>query len=327
MSRGFAMMPLVLTLLVLAFVWHISVGTKPVSFSIIYQALTDFDKTVFDHIIIQKLRLPRAIIAVAAGASLSVAGALMQGVTRNPLADPGILGLMAGASFAVVMTYGFFNYSQIGYLPAVAAIGALLAAALVWSIAGAAPGGSTPLTLILSGVAVSAFLAAIITMVHLIDEEAYDEIRVWLTGSLAGNRLNVFYWALPWIIGGLALALTIARQITALAMGDDTATGLGVNVARLKGLAMIAVIALTAAAVSIAGPMGFIGLIIPHVVRLLVGADYRLIVPYSAVIGAIYLLIIDIIARLALSPVEISTGIVAAMLGGPFFVWLVRMRL
>jgi len=321
------MMPLVLGLLVLAFGWHISVGTKPVSFSIIYQALTDFDKTVFDHIIIQKLRLPRALIAVAAGASLSVAGALMQGVTRNPLADPGLLGLLAGASFAVVMTYGYFNYSQIGYLPGVAAIGALLAAVLVWGIASAAPSGSTPLTLILSGVSVSAFLAAIITMVHLIDEEAYDEIRVWLTGSLSGNRLNIFYWALPWIIGGLALALTIARQVTALAMGDDTATGLGVDVARLKALALLAVIVLTAASVSIAGPMGFIGLIIPHVVRLFVGADYRLIIPYSAVVGAIYLLIVDIAARMVLSPVEISTGIVTAMLGGPFFVWLVRMRL
>ncbi|NRB18730.1 MAG: iron ABC transporter permease [Rhodobacteraceae bacterium] len=327
MTRGFAIMPLVLAALALGFCWHIAVGAKSVPLVTVFEALTNYDQSIFDHAVIYNLRLPRAIFAVVAGASLSVAGALMQGITRNPLADPGILGLMIGASFAVVMTFGYFSFSQVAFMPLVAAGGALVAAVLVWGIALAAPGGATPLTLVLSGAAISTFLGAIITMVHLLDEDSYIEMRVWLTGSLTGARMDILYWALPWVVGGMALALTLARQVTALAMGEDTANGLGVDVVRLKSLAMISVVVLTGSAVSIVGPLGFIGLVIPHVVRLFVGADYRLIVPYSAAVGALYLLLIDIVARIVLAPIEISTGIVTAMLGGPFFVWLVRARL
>lgn len=320
-------MPFVLAGLVLGFMWHISVGAKSVPLSTVFEALTAYDSTVFEHVIIHNLRLPRAIIAAFAGASLAVAGALMQGITRNPLADPGILGLLVGASFAVVMMVGVFHVVGSGWIPLIAALGALGAAVLVWGFAGAAPGGATPLTLVLSGSAITAFLGAFITLANLMDDESFESLRVWLSGSLAGRNIDVFYWSLPWMAGGLLLALGIARQVTALAMGDDTAAGLGVDVTRLKMLAMLAVIALTAAAVSIAGPLGFVGLVIPHVVRLFFGADYRLIVPYSVIIGAIYLLLVDIVARMALAPTEISTGIVTAALGAPFFIWLVRARL
>lgn len=327
--RGSAVLgaPLVLGGLVLTFAWHISVGAKSIPLTIVFEAFTAYESTVFDHIVIRNLRLPRAIFAAAVGASLPVAGALMQGVTRNPLAEPGILGLMVGASFAVVLSVGFFGLAAPGWIPAIAAVGALATAILIWVAAGAAPGGATPITLILSGAAITAFLGAFITLVNLIDEDSFENLRVWLSGSLVGRSIEVLYWSLPWMIGGLLLALMIARQVTALAMGDNTATGLGVNVARLKGLALGAVIALTAASVAIAGPMGFVGLVVPHAVRLVVGADYRLIVPYSAGIGAIFLLVIDIAARMVLAPIEISTGIVTAMLGAPFFVWLVRRRL
>lgn len=318
---------LVLATGLLAFAAHIAVGAKSIPLADVAVALLSYDSTVFDHVIIWDLRLPRAIFAVVVGASLSVAGALMQGVTRNPLAEPGILGLLIGASFTVVLAVGVFDLATTAAIPFIAAIGALGAAALVWGIAVSAPGGSTPLTLVLSGAAVTAFLGAIISMANLIDEDSFENLRVWLTGTLAGRSTDVLLWCLPWIAIGLGIAFGIARQVTALAMGDDTATGLGVQVGRLKVLVLTSVVALTAASVAIAGPMGFVGLVIPHVVRLFVGADYRLIVPYSAAIGAIYLLIVDIVARMALAPIEISTGIVTAMLGAPFFVWLVRARL
>ncbi|EBA13655.1 FecCD family ABC transporter permease [Roseobacter sp. CCS2] len=320
-------MPVILTMMVFAFGWHIAVGAKTVPLADVFTALTSYDRTNFDHVVVVDLRLPRAVYAVLVGASLSVAGALMQGITRNPLAEPGILGLLTGASFVVVLAVGFFRVVDPVWIPLLAAIGATATAALVWGIAAAAPGGSTPLTLVLAGAAITAFLGAFIALANLLDQESFEAMRVWLTGTLAGRSTDVLLWSLPWMIGGLALAFGLARQVTALAMGDDTAVGLGVNVAKIKALAMLAVIALTAASVAIAGPMGFVGLVIPHVARLIVGADYRLIVPFSAALGAVYLLLVDIAARMVLAPVEISTGLVTALLGAPFFVWLVRARL
>lgn len=311
----------------LAFMWHISVGAKPVPISIVWEALTAPQEGVFDHVIVRDLRMPRAIFALSVGAALSVAGALMQGVTRNPLAEPGILGLMAGATFAVIIGIGWFGFASTAYVPLFAAIGALFGAALVWLIASAAPGGSTPLTLILAGSAVSGFLYAIESAAILLNEEAFRNFRVWLSGSLAGRDMTTYLWALPWFLLGLGAALVIARQITALAMGEETAAGLGVDTLRIKVIALGAVVVLTAAAVSIAGPLGFVGLVIPHVVRLFVGSDYRLIVPFSAIIGAGYVVVVDIAARMVLAPVEISTGIVTTMLGAPVFIWLVRTRL
>lgn len=316
-----------LAVLALAFVWHVSVGAKTIPLPVVADALLTYDASVFDHVVIVDLRLPRAVFAVLVGAALAVSGALMQGVTRNPLAEPGILGLLIGASFAVVMAVGVFDLVSAAAIPLVAALGALGAAAAVWGIALAAPGGATPLTLVLAGAAITAFLGALVTMASLLDEQTFDELRVWLTGSLAGRRWDVALWAAPWLAAGFVVAFGVARQVTALAMGDDTAVGLGLRVGRLKALVLFAVVALTAAAVAIGGPMGFVGLVVPHAVRLFVGQDYRLVVPWSAIAGAAYLLVVDIAARMALAPVEISTGLVTALLGAPVFVWLVRARL
>ncbi|MEM7444590.1 MAG: iron ABC transporter permease [Pseudomonadota bacterium] len=308
------------------FLVHIAFGAKTLSPGTILGAFVSFDGAEFDHVIIRDLRLPRALVAMAVGASLGVAGALMQGVTRNPLAEPGLLGLLAGASFAVVFWVSFLG-QPIGFdLPLVAAAGALGASVVVWFIAKAAPGGTTPVTLTLSGAAITAFLASLIALMHLLDEESFDELRVWLSGSLSGFDVTTLLICLPWLAIGLAIALAIGRQVTALSMGDDVALGLGVHTARLKILSLISVVMLTACAVALAGPMGFVGLVIPHAVRLVVGADYRRIVPFSAIGGAGFLLVIDLIARMALRPVEISTGIVSALVGAPLFVWLVRRR-
>ncbi|MFQ6548028.1 FecCD family ABC transporter permease [Aestuariibius sp. 2305UL40-4] len=313
--------------LTLAFGWHIAVGAKAIPLLTVAEAVFSPDPESFDHVVIRDLRLPRAVFAVLVGAALAVAGALMQGVTRNPLAEPGLLGLLSGASFAVVMAVGVFDLATTAVVPLIAAAGALGAAVIVWTIAVSAPGGATPLTLVLSGAAVTAFLAALISIANLLDEDTFENLRVWLTGTLAGRPPGILIWTLPWFAAGLLVAVAVARQVTALAMGDETATGLGVDVTRLKALVLFAVVSLTASAVAIAGPMAFVGLIVPHAVRLIVGHDYRMIVPFSALFGATFLLLTDIAARMVLAPVEISTGIVTALLGAPFFVWLVRARL
>lgn len=322
----FTALLLMALLLLVAFVWHISVGAKSISFVTVVDAFLHYDTTKFDHMVVRELRLPRAIIALAVGASLSVAGALMQGVTRNPLAEPGILGLMAGASFAVVFAVGVFGWAHPALLPSVAALGALLAALLVWSIASFAPGGVTPLTLTLSGSAITVFLGSLITVAHLLNQDSFDQLRVWLAGSLATQRTEMLPWALPIMALALLFSLSLARQVTVFAMGDETAKSLGVKTTYLRVQVLFVVILLTACAVTLAGPLGFVGLVIPHAVRLFVGADYRWIVPFSALVGACYLLGIDTFARIVIRPQEIASGIVTALVGAPLFIHLVRKR-
>lgn len=309
------------------FALHISWGAKSIPLSTVFDAIVNFDNTLFDHIVIRDVRLPRAIFASLAGSALAVAGAMMQGVTRNPMAEPGILGISSGASFAVVLVIGFWGIISPSQIPFVAAVGATITSALVWMIASSASSGATPLILVLSGSVVAAFLSALITIINLMDSDAFQNLRVWLSGSLAGRDPAVLVWTLPWMAIGFVTAFGIARQITALSMGDDIASGLGVNTKRIRSLCLIAIIALTAGAVALAGPLGFIGLVIPHIIRLFGGHDYGVIIPYSAILGAIYLLLIDIGSRVIFAPMEISTGIMTAALGAPFFIWLVRARL
>ena len=324
--RAWSGIPVLLALLAGAFLLHIAVGAKQLPLGTVIDALTRFDPTVFDHVIVTNLRLPRAILAVVVGASLSLAGALMQGVTRNPLADPGLLGLTAGASFAVVMVTTFTGVTNMALVPWIAMAGALGAALVVYFIARFVPGGATPLSLTLSGAAISAFLGALISIAHLLGQDTFENLRVWLTGGLAGRDINLLWYVGPWIAIALAGGLALAPRVTVLAMGDEVAQGLGVRTGRLKVQLLAVVVVLTACSVALAGPLGFIGLVIPHVVRLYVGSDYRWIVPYAALTGAVYLLGVDIIARIAIPPREISTGIITAMVGAPLFVHLVRQR-
>ena len=324
--RAWSGVPALLGLLVAAFLLHIAVGAKPLALGTVVDALVQFDETVFDHVIVRNLRLPRAVLAVVVGASLSLAGALMQGVTRNPLADPALLGLTAGASFAVVMATALFGHTGMGLVAWIAMAGALGAALTVYVIARLVPGGATPLSLTLSGAAVSAFLGAIISIAHLLSEDTFENLRVWLTGGLAGRDIALLWYVGPWIAVALAAGLALAPRVTVLAMGDEVAQGLGVKTGSLKVQLLAVVVVLTACSVALAGPLGFIGLVIPHVVRLYVGSDYRWIVPYAALTGAVYLLSIDIVARIAIPPREISTGIITAMVGAPLFVHLVRRR-
>ncbi|WP_233546175.1 FecCD family ABC transporter permease [Salinibius halmophilus] len=316
-----------LAVLIVFFVWHISVGAKSLEFSTVLQALFQYDDSQFSHMIVRELRMPRALIALVVGASLSVAGALMQGVTRNPLADPGLLGLMSGAALAAVLAVTYIGMHTMAWLPLIAAMGALLSALLVWLVASAAPGGATPLSLTLSGAAISGFIGAIISIIHLLNQDTFESLRGWLVGSLSGRDLQELYWSLPWMIVGLVGAVVLAPSVTALAMGDESAAGLGINVVKRKAQLLICVVILTASSVALAGPLGFIGLVIPHVVRMFMGSDYRWIVPYSAIFGAAYLLGIDVLARLLMRPQEIATGLLTAIVGAPLLIYLVRVRI
>ena len=324
--RAWSGVPALLGLLVGAFLFHIAVGAKPLPLSTVTEAIVAFDPKVFDHVIILNLRLPRAVLAIVVGASLSLAGALMQGVTRNPLADPGLLGLTAGASLAVVMVTALTGMASMALVPWIAMAGALAAAIAVYCIAHFVPGGATPLSLTLSGAAISAFLGALISIAHLLGGDTFENLRVWLTGGLAGRELGLLRYVGPWMAIALLAGLLLAPRVTVLAMGEEVAQGLGVRTGPLKVQLLAVVVVLTACSVALAGPLGFVGLVIPHVVRLYVGSDYRWIVPYAALTGAIYLLGVDIIARVAIPPREISTGIITAMVGAPLFVHLVRQR-
>jgi len=317
---------LMLFALACVFIWHLSMGTKMIAVTELVQSFYAYSEDNFNHLIIQELRLPRALIAACVGACLAVSGALMQGVTRNPLADPGLLGMMTGGALTVVYWSTFVDAQSLVWIPLVAACGAFFSAIIVWNIAARAPGGITSLNLILSGSAFTAFSGALLAIHHLLDEHTFQEMRTWLVGSLLASNMETLYWCLPWIVIALVGAVILAPTVTALSMGEEVATGLGINIKRRKWQLLICVVILTSVSIALAGPLGFIGLVIPHVVRFWIGADYRWIIPYCILVGATYLLFIDTLARWIIQPQEIATGLISILIGAPAFVCLVKMK-
>jgi iron complex transport system permease protein len=313
-------------LLLLAMLASIGFGAATIGPADVWAALVAFDSNSTDHLIIRTLRVPRALVAALVGAALAVAGALMQGLTRNPLADPGILGIETGAALGVVGAVFFLKIDSL-YLYALFAFGgAGLTAAAVYTLGSLGRGGPTPLKITVAGAAVTALLSSLTTGILLLNQRTLEEVRFWLAGSVAGRDLNLLIQAAPYLLSGLALALALSRRITTLSLGDDIARGLGQRTGWVKSLAALATVLLAGGAVAVAGPIGFIGLVIPHVVRMLVGVDYRWIMPYAALAGAILLVFADLAARLLLRPIELPVGIMTALIGGPFFVYLVRWR-
>jgi iron complex transport system permease protein len=301
----------------------LSLGAADISQSTVFSALTAFDGST-QHLIIRTVRLPRSLIAIAVGAALSVAGALMQGITRNPLAAPDILGINAGAAFAVVLTIFIFGSDSPNLYTAVAFVGAGIASIVVYGVGALGRGGLTPLNLTLAGAALTALISAFTAGILIVSQRTLEEIRFWLAGSVAGRDIELFWQALPYLVVGLLIAFALGRQITALSLGDDVARGLGQRTGWVKGMAAVSIVLLAGGSVAIAGPIGFVGLIVPHLSRFLVGADYRWILPYSAVFGAVLVVVADICARLVLRPIELPVGLVMPLLGAPFFVYLSR---
>lgn len=273
--------------------------------------------------VVAELRLPRTILAIIVGAALGVAGALIQGQTRNPLADPGILGISSGAALSVVASYALLGISAPWATAVVAFLGAIAATALVFGLASAGRATVNPLTLVLGGAALSAVLSAITSAFVLTSENNLDRMRFWTVGSLAGRDMNIALSVLPFVVLGLILAFATGPQLNILNLGDDVAADLGINTAaaRLGGMGIIALLA--GAATAAAGPLGFIGLVVPHIVRALTGPDYKWILPYSALAGAALLLYADVVGRLIARPGELQVGIVLAFVGAPFFIVLI----
>lgn len=314
---------LVLMILVLCLLCNLSFGAADIPLREVYGAFFAYDGST-EHLIIRTVRLPRSLIATFVGAALAVAGAIMQGITRNPLASPGILGVNAGASLAVVITTFLFNVQSLGFYIWFAFFGAGITAVGVYFLGSLGQGGLTPINLTIAGAALTAFLSSITNGILIVSQQTLDQVRFWLAGSLAGRDLELFWQVLPYFILGFLLALGLGRQLTMLSLGEDVAKGLGQRTILVKITAAVSVVLLAGASVSIAGPIGFIGLIIPHITRALIGVDYRWLLPYAAIFGAIFLLLADLAARLLFQPQEIPVGLIMPLIGAPFFIHLVR---
>jgi iron complex transport system permease protein len=301
-------------------------GSLEISTADAWNAVFHYNPESYNETVVRTLRVPRTVIALAVGAGLAVAGGVMQAVTRNPLAGPSILGVSAGASFAVVTAIYYFGLSAPYQFVWFAFGGSFAASALVFVVASTGREGPTPVKLALAGVVVSTLLGSWTTALILLDQQTNDIARFWLVGSVAGRDLDMFWQVAPFLVGGTAACILMAHQLNVMSLGEDAAKALGMRTARVRLISALLVVLITGAAVSAAGPIGFVGLAAPHMVRSLAGPDYRWVLPYAALAGALLVLGADILGRLIARPSEIQVGIVTAMLGAPFFIYLARKR-
>lgn len=323
-ARGLKLV-LAIAVLALAGVASLAIGARPISPETLVQALTAYNPANGDHAVVLS-RIPRTLVGLLAGAALGLAGAAMQGVARNPLADPGILGVNSGAALAVVIgifVFGVTNFT--GYIW-FAFLGAGAAAVLVYAVASLGRDGATPTKLALAGAALSAGMVSLLNAVLVSSQQTFDTFRFWQVGSVAGRGWDVIVPVLPFLAFGFALTLLTGKVLNSLSLGDDIARGLGQNVTAARALTALGVVVLCGAATAAAGPIAFIGLVIPHVVRAFTGPDYRWILPFSMVLAPVLLLAADILGRVILPPGEVQVGILTAVIGAPVFIWLVRRR-
>ena len=322
-AGGFVLLALALCLVL---VLSITVGARPIALADIWNALTAFDPTQTNHKIILDLRLPRTLVGLLVGAALGLSGAILQGATRNPLADPGILGINAGATLCVVLGISVFGITQLSGYVWLAFLGAGVAMLVVYLVASLGREGATPVKLALAGAAVTAALTSGTSALLITNVETLDQIRFWQVGALTGRTTDILLQVAPFILAGIVLALLTSRILDGLALGDDVARGLGLKVQRGRAMVGFAAVILAGAATAAAGPIAFVGLTVPHLARAFTGPNYRWILPYSMLLAPILLLGADIIGRIIVPPGELQVGIVTAALGAPFFIALVRRR-
>ena len=307
---------------VLAGLLSLAVGSRAIGPGTVLHVLLHPDDSEASTII-HGLRIPRTALSVLVGVALGVAGALMQGHTRNALADPGLLGVSSGAAFAVVVGIYLFGVTSLTGYAWFSLVGAGLASVLVFAI-GSTRGGPDPVSLVLAGTAVSALLAAFTQALVLRDIDTLDAYRFWAVGSVTSRGLDVFWQVLPFIAVGLLLAAGSCPGLNLLQLGDDVARSLGMNPLLHKAVGIVAVMLLAGGATAACGPIVFVGLVVPHVARFLGGVDYRWVVPYAGLLGALLVVLTDVLGRVIVRPGELQVGIVMALVGGPVFVWLVR---
>jgi len=300
----------------------VALGVRFVPLADVIAALGGHTDTVGQAAVVA--RLPRTALAVLVGAALALSGASMQAITRNPLADPGILGVSGGAALAVVVTIVLIGASTPGALMAAAVIGSAVAAVFVYAVGSLGSGGATPLKLTLAGAATSAAFASLVQAVLLPRADAMESFRFWQIGGVGGATWDRIGLVAPALAVGAIICFFSARGMNALALGDDLAAGLGAHVTRTRLISAAGAVILCGAATAVAGPIGFVGLVIPHLCRLLVGSDHRWLLPFSAIAGAGLLVAADVVGRLVARPSELDVGIVTALIGAPFFIWIVR---
>ncbi|MGW6459460.1 FecCD family ABC transporter permease [Streptomyces sp. NPDC055078] len=321
-AARFAVPFVLLGLLLVAVCASLAVGTKQVPLSDVLAALGG--GTEGDAVVVRELRMPRTLLGLLTGLALGAAGAVAQDITRNPLGDPGLIGISAGGAFAVAASIGLFgltsSYSYVWF----AFLGGALAGLLAYAVGGSGGGGATPAKLALAGAAVTVLLEACTNTLVLLDVRTLDQYRHWAVGSLAGRDGGLALQLLPFIVAGLVLALAVSGRLNALALGDDLATSLGTKVTATRALGALAVILLTGSAVAAAGPVTFVGLVVPHVVRAFTGPDARWLVPCSALGGAVLMLTADVVGRMVARPGELEAGVVTAVIGAPFLAVLVK---
>ncbi|MFE9444242.1 FecCD family ABC transporter permease [Streptomyces sp. NPDC006602] len=319
--RAFGLLVSLLILMLVALA-SIAIGAKALSMGQVWHGLFQDSGTYGDVVVAD--RISRTVLGLLAGAALGLSGAVLQVLTRNPLADPGLLGINAGASAAVVTAITFFGVTSLSGYVWFAFVGAAAVGALVWFLGGSR--GATPVRLALAGTAISAALYGYLQAVMIMDDVALSRMRFWTVGSLGSATNSAVLQVLPFLAVGTLLALTLARPLNAMEMGDDTAKALGANLNRTRALAMLSATMLCGAATAACGPIMFVGLMVPHVVRSFTGPDLRWILPYATILSPVLLLGADVIGRIVARPSELQVGIITAIIGGPVFIYLVRRR-
>ncbi|WP_261133443.1 iron ABC transporter permease [Bacillus sp. Marseille-Q3570] len=313
---------LVLILFIGAFITSMVFGAADTTIKDVWSALT-FQNTNEAALMINEIRLPREIGAILVGAALSVSGAIMQGLTRNPLADPGLLGLTAGANAALAVTMVFIPTANYFGIMIACFVGAAVGATMVFGIGSLKKGGFSPFRIVLAGAAVSAFLFAVAEGVGIYFKISKD-VSMWTAGGLVGTSWSQLQVIVPFIVVGVLISLTLSRQLTILSLNEEVAVGLGQKITQIKAILFVVIILLAGASVALVGNMAFIGLMIPHIVRAIVGTDYRSILPMSAVLGATFMLLADTLGRTINAPFETPVAAIVAIMGLPFFLVIVR---
>lgn len=315
-----------LCLLVFAAMSSVATGSVPIPFSRITSAIFQFDGSR-DHLLVMTIRLPRAIAALLAGSALAVSGSIMQAVTNNPLASPDLLGINAGAAFAVVTVISLFGASVGDIYVWFSFLGAAIAAITVYAVSSLGVVRHSTLGLVLAGVVVASFLTSLTAAVLIFDESTLDAVRLWTAGSVTGRTMGQARMVAPFILVGLVAALLLGRHLTTLSLGPDASRSLGQNQIVWRGASIAIVILLAGGAVALTGPIGFVGLVVPHIVRMCIGVDYRWIIPFAAVGGALLVLVADMFGRLVFGSQSFPVGVTIALIGAPFFLYLAVTRL
>lgn len=304
------------------FIFAMTLGAADISFKEVWTALTT-NKTGDKLLVIREIRLPREIGAILVGSALAVSGAIMQGMTRNPLADPGLLGLTAGANAALAITMAFLPFVSYYGIIIACFIGAAIGAMLVFGISSIKRGGFTPFRVVLAGAAVSTFLYALAEGIA-IYYKLSKEVSMWTAGGLVSTSWKQVQIIAPFILIGIIIALFLSRQLTILSLSEEVAVGLGQNTTQIKIILFIVIVLLSGASVALVGNMVFIGLMIPHIVRVIVGNDYKFVIPVSAILGSTLMLLADTIGRTINAPYETPVAAIIAMMGLPFFLFIIH---